>query len=742
MRVSKRSIWNRSDGEYMKASAVLQKSASIPAKALADQPAAVGLAAPDSRVHSKTQELAAELFSRFVKISGAQIDSEIALSIRRIVEYLGIDRGFLSQCSSDGTQMICTHCWSVHGGNEIITPSGPLPVPWVQRQLFQGRHVWFSCLGDLPEEAAQDREYFAAVGTKSFLMLPLEIDGKVIGSLSLENIFPDGNNPEDGVRGLKLIADVFAGAVERKRRKLELVERIRFESLLNDISARFVMMDTAEIDQGIEKALQQIAEIFHGDRCGILEVQPEKKFARVSYAWYAEGIQRVPGDINLEPLFPWSYEMLVEQGQSVYFSNLEELPPEAKKDRHSLAAMGVRSALAIPLFIGKSVQYIITFQNMLRENVSIKQHSERLQLLGEIFVHALMRRAAEKRLRISYEEIRQLKDKLQTEAEFLRSEIRACMNREEIVGQSEALRNVLTKVEQVAPADTSVLICGETGTGKELIAQAIHDLSFYRDKVMVKVNCASLPATLVESELFGREKGAYTGAMTRQVGRFELADGSTIFLDEIAELPLALQAKLLRVLQEKTFERLGSPKTIKVNVRVIAATNRNILEEVKKGTFRKDLYYRLAVFPITVPPLRERVEDIPMLVWAFVEEFCKKLGKQIHKIAKHDMEVLQQYAWPGNIRELRNIIEHAVIISSGATLQIQLPKQDSKDLSWAKTLTEVETRHIKDVLRHTGGRIKGEGGAATILGMIPSTLNSRMKKLGIRCRNEKDDISF
>jgi transcriptional regulator with GAF, ATPase, and Fis domain len=300
----------------------------------------------------------------------------------------------------------------------------------------------------------------------------------------------------------------------------------------------------------------------------------------------------------------------------------------------------------------------------------------------------------------------------------------------------------MTQVEQVAPTDTTVLICGETGTGKELIAQAIHDTSLYRDKVMVKVNCASLPASLVESELFGREKGAYTGALTRQIGRFELADGSTIFLDEIAELPLELQAKLLRVLQENTFERLGSPKTIKVQVRVIAATNRNIFEEVKNGNFREDLYYRLNVFPITVPPLRDRIDDLPMLVWAFVHEFCEKMGKQVSKIAKRDMEALQQYSWPGNIRELRNIIEHAVIVSSGGVLQVNLPKDLGRDVSWRRSLEEVESQHILNVLRHTGGRIKGEGGAARILNMIPSTLNSRMKKLGITLRDEKGEISF
>jgi transcriptional regulator with GAF, ATPase, and Fis domain len=420
---------------------------------------------------------------------------------------------------------------------------------------------------------------------------------------------------------------------------------------------------------------------------------------------------------------------------------LADLPPEAEKDRETFTAMGVRSSLSIPLSIGKKIRYVMSFNTMDVERQWSEDYIPRLRLMGEVLINALTRTRTEQELKKSYEEIRELKDKLLVEADFLRSEIRSCQNREEIVGQSEALSKVLTQVEQVAQTDTTVLICGETGTGKELIAQAIHDMSLNRNKLMVKVNCASLPATLVESELFGREKGAYTGALTRQIGRFEMADGSTIFLDEIAELPLELQAKLLRVLQENTFERLGSPRTIQVQVRVIAATNRNIVEEVKKGNFRQDLFYRLNVFPITVPPLRERIEDIPLLVWTFVNEFCEKMGKQVHKIAKRDMEALQHYSWPGNIRELRNVIEHAVIVSSGGTLEMHLPQDVRKGISWARTLEDVECQHIMEVLRHTGGRIKGETGAARILGMIPSTLNSRIKKLGIRFRDEKGEIS-
>ena len=274
----------------------------------------------------------------------------------------------------------------------------------------------------------------------------------------------------------------------------------------------------------------------------------------------------------------------------------------------------------------------------------------------------------EDELRRSLEEIARLKDRLQAESDYLRAEVRESQAQSEITGQSLAIRNVLRRVEQVGPTDSSVLVQGETGTGKELVARAIHRMSRRRGHVMVKVNCAALPAGLIESELFGREKGAFTGALTRQVGRFEIADGSTLFLDEIGELPLELQAKLLRVLETGEFERLGSPRTIKVDVRVVAATNRDLGEEVRKGRFRSDLYYRLNVFPIRVPPLRERAEDIPLLVWAFLAELSSRMGKEITQVPRPTMEALQRRAWPGNVRELRNLVEHGAILTTGAVL--------------------------------------------------------------------------
>ncbi len=342
------------------------------------------------------------------------------------------------------------------------------------------------------------------------------------------------------------------------------------------------------------------------------------------------------------------------------------------------------------------------------------------------------RKQAEKELQRALAEIEQLKDRLQRENIYLRDEIKLEHNFEEIIGQSDALKYVLFKVEQVAPTDSTALILGETGTGKELVARAIHNESSRRDRPLVKVNCATLPSNLIESELFGHEKGAFTGAQIKQIGRFELADGGTIFLDEIGDLPLDLQVKLLRVLQDGEFERLGSSRTIKSDVRIIAATNRNLKEEVGKGRFREDLWYRLNVFPITVPPLRQRREDIPLLVRSFVRKFSRKMGKEITRIAPQETEALQNYSWPGNVRELENVIERAVIVSQGPTLSVKVPKTFENTTHGKQSLEEIEREHIIRVLEESGWKIEGKSGAAQILALNPGTLRSRMKKLGIK----------
>ena len=336
-------------------------------------------------------------------------------------------------------------------------------------------------------------------------------------------------------------------------------------------------------------------------------------------------------------------------------------------------------------------------------------------------------------LRRALSEIQAMKEQLEVENIYFRHESKMKHQFENIIGHSDGLKYVLHRAEQVAPTNATILILGETGTGKELIAAAIHSMSPRKERPLFTVNCAALPANLIESELFGREKGAFTGADSRRIGRFEVANGSTLCLDEIGELPLELQAKLLRVIQHHEFERLGSSQTIKIDVRIIATTNRDLEEEVRQGRFRQDLFYRLNVFPITVPPLRQRRDDIPLMVGSFMERFSRKLGKSITSIARETMKTLQDYPWPGNVRELESIIERAVILSPGSALQlVDKLTISSPPISYAvRTLEETERNQILKILAETGWRIEGNDGAATILGIHASTLRARMHKLGI-----------
>ncbi|WP_459917745.1 sigma-54-dependent Fis family transcriptional regulator [Desulfocicer niacini] len=507
-------------------------------------------------------------------------------------------------------------------------------------------------------------------------------------------------------------------------------ERLRFETMLAELSTRFINLEATKIDTEIVCSLKQIVEILRIDRSSVAEFNSDKTKLRVTHAYAAPGVPRMP-DIVINKQLPW-YKKMLYNGRALVIDSPDDLPDEAWAEKAHFSQNKIKSSVLIPLAVAGTFLGVLGFVSVLSHQQWNDKLLQRFNLLGQVFANALMRKRAEEKLYRAFAEINQLKEHLEAENTFLKEEINLQHAHGEFIGQGPSINKVLAQVEQVAVTDSTVLILGETGTGKELLAQAIHNLSRCKNRTMITLNCAALPSNLVESELFGHEKGAYTGAQSKRIGRFELAHGSSLFLDEIGELPLDLQSKLLRVLQQKQFERLGGHESIISDVRIIAATNRNLMRAVETGEFRMDLYYRLNVFPITIPPLRERREDIPSLIWFFVKYFCEKMGKKIDYISNHTMKILQAHHWPGNVRELKNIIERAVIISPGNKLKVEIIQNPIPSDGANMTLNDVQKEHIVKVLKRTNWRVRGQKGAAEILDMKPSTLESRMMKLGIK----------
>jgi formate hydrogenlyase transcriptional activator len=510
--------------------------------------------------------------------------------------------------------------------------------------------------------------------------------------------------------------------------KQALAEQLRFETMLAEMSATFISLPADQLDGQIREGQKRICETLGLDRSTLAQLSEQKKLI-ITHSWAAQGLEALPALTQSD--FPWMTRTLLS-GQRVSFARIDDLPEEAATDKETLHLRGLKSNVTFPLSAGGENIGVLAFGSLRTEREWPAPLVDRLGMVAQIFANALSRARAERELKKAYQEIAELKQDVEKENLYLREEVRLEHHHGEVVGDSDEMRRVLQEVEQVAPTDSTVLVLGETGTGKELIAQTIHEHSRRKGRVMVKVNCAALPATLIESELFGREKGAFTGALTREMGRFELANGSTILLDEVGELPIELQSKLLRVLQEGEFERLGSCKTIKVDVRVIAATSRDLQQAVREGKFREDLFYRLNVFPITVPPLRDRPEDIPSLVWHFLGLLCRRMGRSIETVHSATMDAFKSYYWPGNVRELRNVIERFLITSTGTVFRAKLPPAEAAEAgARPQTFEEVERDYLLRIMEMVGWRVRGEGGAAQIMGLKPTTLESRMQKLGI-----------
>jgi formate hydrogenlyase transcriptional activator len=513
------------------------------------------------------------------------------------------------------------------------------------------------------------------------------------------------------------------------RRAAATNERLGFQRLVGDIAARFGRVESDTVDGAITESLQDIGRALQLDVAILWRKNSEAGTVVPTHHWVRPP-NSPPQPLPIESI-PFVISKLAAR-EPYWFSRPADVPDDI--DRDTFQRLGIRSAAIIPLaFTGEDDALAsLVVSSTTREQEWPPTVVERLHLVADVITQAFARRASYLQLQTALDEIRQLRDRLAAENVALRREVKVMRTSQPIVSESAAIQRTLAQVQQVAPTPATVLLMGETGVGKEVIAQAIHDLSPRHARQMVRVSCAAIPTALIESELFGRERGAYTGALSRQIGRFEAANQSTLFLDEIGELPPEVQVKLLRVLQERVFERLGSTQPVKVDVRIIAATNRNLEDAVRDKAFRQDLFYRLNVFPIVVPPLRERLDDIPGLVWSFIDEFSRLFGKNIESISAESMRELQRYPWAGNVRELRNVIERAVIIATGKQLVVPAPHSPGVPVpQTAMTLSELEADHIRAVLDSTNWRVRGSGGAAQRLGLKPTTLESRMARLGI-----------
>lgn len=501
-----------------------------------------------------------------------------------------------------------------------------------------------------------------------------------------------------------------------------------FERMATELAVTFINLPAEQVDAHIESALRRLVLFLGFDRATLVQHAGNGR-PLASHCWGKPGYP-ILTEYSFAEEYPYIYGTM-EKSKEVLVFSADSLPSDAAKDAEMMRCYGPPVMVCLPLLAESRNIGLITVGTFASVRPSLPEMLNCLPLLGTILANALLKKSMELSLKQAFMEVTRLKNLMEAENCLLHEDLgNRCLPLHNMVGESKALKRLLRQIKQVADTDSTVLILGETGTGKELVARSIHNMSGRSKRAMLSVNCAGFAPSLMESELFGHEKGAFTGAISRKMGRFEVADGSSLFFDEVGELSVSAQAKLLRVLQEKQFERVGSSRPVHVDVRILAATNRDLEVEMLEGRFREDLFYRLNVFPITVPPLRERLEDIPLMVKAFVAELNVSMGKDIRQVNSNDLKVLHEYPWPGNVRELRNVVERAMILASGSILRISLPERRDREAA-VESLAEAERRHILAALEKTDGRISGEKGAARLLRINPKTLESRMKRLNI-----------
>ena len=628
------------------------------------------------------EQLLLEVSTLFINLPIDSIDSVIEDTQRKICGSLGLDISALWQWSGrDNNQMTLTHLYTIPGGPDLpIGVDGAQVFPWTYEKMLAGELLAFST-EELPDEAAVDKQLFRDLRVKSSVAIPLKVGSQQINGIisfnTLNRVYSWNRNE---IKRLKLVADIFANTLTRKHTE---------KALIQSQERLYLAAESAE--------------------AGLWELD-----CKTNEFWVTDQARRI---------FGYGADELITMErieQSVHPKDLLEV-------RRALSnSFNEETKLDVEYRINSGADTRKWICSRGRPYFHVDGSPARM--LGVSLDISEPKRQAE--------ELEQLKQQIEQENYYLREDLKKVQGSEHIIGQSEPFQSVLTSAKQVAPTMATVLLSGETGTGKGVVAHAIHQMSERSERPFVTVNCAALPSSLIESELFGRDKGAFTGAHARQAGRFEVANHGTLFLDEIGDLPLDMQAKLLRVLQDGEFERLGNPRTVKVDVRIIAATGHDLHEGARTGRFREDLFYRLNVYPIALPPLRERRDDIALLAHYFTEKYSRKMRKKIDHIPRRSLDKMMRYPWPGNVRELEHLIERSVIGSPGSTLVVN--EQQLRPLSARignekiKNLTAIERDHIVNVLSLTNWKIQGPGGAAESLGIHPSTLRFRLKKLGIK----------
>jgi formate hydrogenlyase transcriptional activator len=635
------------------------------------------------------EELLLEISAHFINLPGNSINDAIEDAQRRICNCLNIDMSVLWQWSEKDPHFITiTHLYSPPDGPERpIDIDGSKTFPWIYKKVLSGEMLAFST-SQLPKEAHIDKETRELYGAKSSVAIPLMTGGEpILGILTFDTIYVERSWSNNEVARFRIVAEIFTNALARKRSEKKQKEtEIKLSLAADSADAGLWEFDCAT---SLFWSTERARKIFNYQPEDIISME---SFEKIIY----------PEDL-----------IIVQKALADSFKLHQKLYVEYR----------ITSGASGPKWICS------------KGSPFFAQDGSPKRMLG-VSIDISDRKQLEDDLQHNLKEVQTLKQQLEIENHYLREDLKTELGFEHVIGQSKEFNSVLVSARQVASTPATVLLLGETGTGKGVIANAIHQMSNRQALPFITVNCATLPHHLIESELFGRSKGAFTGADAAQAGRFEVANNGTIFLDEIGEMDLEMQAKLLRVLQEGEFERLGSPITIKVDTRVIAATGRNLRDEVENGRFREDLFYRLNVFPITIPPLRERKDDIPLLAQHFVTKYNRRMGKQIDRIARRTLEQMENYPWPGNVRELEHLIERGVILSSGTTLTISDPLLSEPITApcngLTKDLASNEREHIQNILNQTNWKIEGPAGAATILNIHPSTLRFRLKKLGIK----------